>query len=46
MHEALYSNIILTGGNANLPNFKERIEYELRSLVNTDYAINIVTASE
>jgi len=38
---AMYHNIILTGGNVSLPQFKDRLEKELRSLVSSDYKIRI-----
>ena len=31
-HPWLYKNIILTGGNCGFPNFKERVEREVREL--------------
>lgn len=37
----LLDNIVLCGGNTLFPNFKSRIEKDLRSLVNEDYNINI-----
>ena len=43
--QALYSNIVLTGGSTLFPNFRERLTRELRSLVPGEYAIN-VTASK
>uniref|UniRef100_A0A6B2L6W2 Actin-related protein 6 n=1 Tax=Arcella intermedia TaxID=1963864 RepID=A0A6B2L6W2_9EUKA len=41
IHELLYSNILLTGGNTLFPGFKERLEIELRQLVPTEYKINV-----
>jgi len=38
---SLYNNILLTGGNCLFPNFKERLENELRSMVKDDYPIRI-----
>ncbi|XP_070162125.1 actin-related protein 6 [Polyergus mexicanus] len=35
------SNIILTGGNAKFPGFKDRIYKEIRSLAATEYAVNV-----
>lgn len=40
-HAAMYHNIILTGGNINIPNFKERLELELRSVAPIEYKIRI-----
>ena len=42
--QALYSNIVLTGGSTLFPNFRERLVRELRSLVPTEYAINVSAA--
>ncbi|KAI9268776.1 actin-like protein ARP6 [Sporodiniella umbellata] len=39
----LYANIVLVGGNANLPGYSDRIEQELRRLVSIDYDIRMVT---
>ena len=33
--------VVLTGGNVSLPQFKDRLEKELRSLVPSDYKIRI-----
>jgi len=35
------SNIVLTGGNAKFPGFKDRIQKEVRSLAPTEYAVNV-----
>lgn len=35
------SNIVLTGGNAKFPGFKDRIYKEIRSLAPTEYAVNV-----
>jgi len=32
LEETLYKNIIISGGNANFPGFKKRIEKEMNSL--------------
>jgi len=45
LHELLYGNILLLGGNCLFPNFKQRLEAELRLLVPADHTINIVTPS-
>ncbi|KAK9297392.1 hypothetical protein QLX08_008838 [Tetragonisca angustula] len=37
----LLSNIILTGGNAKFPGFRERIYKEVRSLAPAEYRINV-----
>lgn len=37
----LLSNIVLTGGNARFPGFRERIEKDVRSLAPSEYAINV-----
>ena len=41
MHEQLYSNIVLTGGNCNIKGFKSRIESELESLKPSDVAVKV-----
>jgi len=41
---ALYRTVYLVGGVANLPNLKERLERELRSLVPSEHELEIVTA--
>lgn len=46
MREALYSNIILCGGNAKLKNFRERIYIELRTMVPDIYELNVFTIDE
>ncbi|CAM9830779.1 unnamed protein product [Chrysoparadoxa australica] len=38
---ALYENILLTGGSANLPNFKERMQREVRSLAPDHCVVNV-----
>jgi actin-related protein 6 len=43
---AMYHNIILTGGNANIPNLKERLEVELRSMAPIQYSIRIFLPKE
>mmetsp|Transcript_30636 Transcript_30636/g.73462 ORF Transcript_30636/g.73462 Transcript_30636/m.73462 type:complete len:550 (-) Transcript_30636:66-1715(-) len=44
-HPALYRSIFITGGVSKIPNLKERLETELRTLVSPDYQI-FVTISE
>ena len=51
MGQNLLENIIISGGNCNIPNFKERLQVELdilkpegfkvniREIVNTDYTL-------
>ena len=41
MQPHLYNNILLTGGNANFPGFKERVYQELRKLVPDFLEVNI-----
>ncbi|CEP12602.1 hypothetical protein [Parasitella parasitica] len=41
IHGLLYANIILVGGNANIPGYVERIEQDLRQFVPIDYEIRI-----
>ncbi|KAI8646745.1 actin family [Parasitella parasitica] len=41
IHGLLFANIILVGGNANIPGYVGRIEQELRQLVPIDYDIRI-----
>lgn len=38
---AMYQNIVLTGGTMKIPNLKERLEQELRSLAPTNYKVRI-----
>lgn len=42
IHALLYSNIVLTGGTARCPGFRERLETELRPLVPDDYEVNVI----
>eukprot|EP00967_Tisochrysis_lutea_P089791 scaffold128035_cov31-Tisochrysis_lutea.AAC.3 len=37
LREALYANILLTGGSTRFPNFEERLRRELRQFVPIDY---------
>ncbi|EPB83557.1 hypothetical protein HMPREF1544_09718 [Mucor circinelloides 1006PhL] len=41
IHGLLYANIVLVGGNANIPGYVERIQQDLRQLVPIDYEIRI-----
>lgn len=40
-HAAMYHNIVLTGGNMNIQNLKQRLETELRSIAPIQYKIRI-----
>lgn len=40
-HPALYRSIFITGGISQIPNLKERLEVELRTLVSPDYQLCI-----
>ena len=40
---SLLSNILLVGGNANIPNFKQRLQHELRSVVPDHLIVNVYT---
>lgn len=46
LRESLYSNIVLTGGSSLFPNFQERLQRELRSLVPADYEIGVTPAKD
>jgi len=46
MREALYANILLTGGSTRFPNFEARLRRELRSLVSSDYTVEMTSASD
>jgi len=46
LREALYSNILLTGGSSSFPNFEERLRRELRQLVPSEYEIGITSAAQ
>ena len=41
LRAALYRNILLVGGNAQLEFFRDRIEQELRSIVASKYAVRV-----
>ena len=43
--EELYSSIILTGGNTLIPNFKKRLDLEMKKLVPEGIKFNIITLS-
>ncbi|KAL7498086.1 hypothetical protein ACHAWT_009848 [Skeletonema menzelii] len=38
---AMYNNVLLVGGNATIPGFKERVESELRKLAPTNYPVRV-----
>jgi actin-related protein 6 len=42
----LYNNILLTGGSCNLPNFKERVEKEVRMLAPAECDVRVILASK
>ena len=46
MRDALYSNIVLTGGCVLFPNFAERLRRELRMLIPSETELEISTASD
>lgn len=46
LREALYANIMLCGGNSKIPNFRERIWQELRTLIPDVYELNISVFDE
>ncbi|KAM3589355.1 Actin-related protein 6 [Umbelopsis sp. WA50703] len=37
----LYANVVIVGGNANLPGFKQRVQSELRHLVPAEYDVRV-----
>ena len=41
MHPHLFANIVLTGGSAQYPNFKERVLQEVRSLTPSQYTVRV-----
>lgn len=46
LHSLLWSQVLLIGGTAKCPGFKERLFRELRPLVPDDYELNIFLAEE
>jgi actin-related protein len=38
---AMYNNVLLVGGNATIPGFRERVESELRKLAPTNYPVRV-----
>lgn len=41
LRAAMYHNVLLVGGNAKIPGFKERVESELRKLAPTNYVVRV-----
>eukprot|EP00118_Oscarella_pearsei_P000012 m.3972 g.3972 ORF g.3972 m.3972 type:complete len:416 (+) comp10030_c0_seq1:125-1372(+) len=41
LHPHLYGNIVVTGGSAALPNFRERVFRDVRALVPGQYDVNV-----
>ena len=41
LRAAMYHNVLLVGGNANIPDLKERLELELRQLAPTNYKVRV-----
>ncbi|CAG8459142.1 2447_t:CDS:10 [Paraglomus brasilianum] len=41
LHGLFYSNIVLVGGNASFPGYKERIEQDLRVLAPSEYEVRV-----
>lgn len=41
IHPLLLDNIVLCGGNTLFPNFKSRLEKDLRCLINENYSIKV-----
>ena len=46
LRDALYANIVLTGGSTLFPNFAERLQHELRTLVPSDTELSLTHAAE
>ncbi|PSC70298.1 Actin-related 6 [Micractinium conductrix] len=46
LHALLYSNVLLTGGTARCPGFRERLYNELRPLVPDDYELHVHAAPD
>ncbi|KAL7642925.1 UNVERIFIED_CONTAM: hypothetical protein RMT77_006214 [Armadillidium vulgare] len=40
----LYKNILLTGGNCNIPGFRDRVFKDVRSMAHSDYTVNVTLA--
>jgi len=41
LRAAMYHNVLLVGGNAKIPDLKERLELELRQLAPTNYKVRV-----
>ena len=41
LRAAMYQNVLITGGNARIPGFAQRLESELRSLAPSQYAVRV-----
>lgn len=41
LHPLLYGNIVLTGGNANIPGFRERVLHGVRSYCPSHYKVDV-----
>jgi actin-related protein 6 len=37
----MYHNVLLVGGNAKIPGYKERVEMELRKLAPVNYVVRV-----
>ena len=37
----MYHNVLLVGGNAKIPGYRERVELELRKLAPTNYEVRV-----
>ena len=46
LRDALFSNVVLTGGSALFPNFEERLRHELRAFVPSDMEVGFTTATD
>lgn len=46
LHPFLYSNIILTGGNANISGFKERVQRGVRSMCPSNFKVDVFLPDE
>ncbi|RUS13577.1 actin-domain-containing protein, partial [Endogone sp. FLAS-F59071] len=41
LHGLMYSNVVLVGGNVQLPGFRERVETDLRNLAPADFEVRV-----
>eukprot|EP01128_Nolandella_sp_AFSM9_P009651 TRINITY_DN6285_c0_g1_i1.p1 TRINITY_DN6285_c0_g1~~TRINITY_DN6285_c0_g1_i1.p1 ORF type:complete len:454 (-),score=80.04 TRINITY_DN6285_c0_g1_i1:25-1386(-) len=46
LHPLLYSAIVLSGGNTAIPGFADRLTAELRQLVPSQYAVNVLSSKD